>query len=83
MNNACPITVLMMPVYYINDVTVTSDDIQKAKDSWGLIITDSSPAFLMRKKESDYDNQSCISWFYSVFYARLFNVHPMVSEMGE
>lgn len=29
------------------------------------------------KKDPNFHQASCISWFYSIFYERLFDVHPM------
>eukprot|EP00341_Mesodinium_pulex_P016249 CAMPEP_0116963160 /NCGR_PEP_ID=MMETSP0467-20121206/47735_1 /TAXON_ID=283647 /ORGANISM="Mesodinium pulex, Strain SPMC105" /LENGTH=233 /DNA_ID=CAMNT_0004651715 /DNA_START=21 /DNA_END=722 /DNA_ORIENTATION=- len=75
------IIVLMMPVYYIHDGAVTKEDIEVARQSWGYIIEDKSPAFIENKKNPDFDQSSCISWFYGIFYERLFNVHPMCQPL--
>lgn len=48
-----------------------------AKKSWNLVIEDRSPAFAEQKTNPEFEHNTCISWFYSIFYERLFNVHPM------
>ena len=73
--NVC--TVLMMPVYYIHDVDVMAEDLRLAKSIWDYIIDDKSPAFIKMKEDPTFEQNSCISWFYTIFYERLFNVHPM------
>jgi hemoglobin-like flavoprotein len=57
---------------------ITDTDINLAKSVWSSIIEDRSPLYLEEKmKDSNFPHSSCISWFYSIFYDRLFNVHPM------
>lgn len=76
--NAREIILLMMPVYYINDAVISDRDLTLAKGAWLQIIEDRSEEYLKQKREDpSFDHASCISWFYSVFYARLFNIHPM------
>mmetsp|Transcript_20893 Transcript_20893/g.21562 ORF Transcript_20893/g.21562 Transcript_20893/m.21562 type:complete len:211 (-) Transcript_20893:45-677(-) len=71
------IILLMMPVYYTHDAVVGDHELQLAKISWSYIIEDKSPAFHEVKKDPNFHQASCISWFYSIFYERLFDVHPM------
>ncbi len=73
---------IMMPVYYIHNPEVTLDDIQHASMSWKLITDDLSLEF-QRRKGSDptFTHYSCISWFFSNFYARLFDVHPLCRSL--
>lgn len=70
------ILMLMMPVYYIRDCVVTPEDIEAVKVGWNLIIKDNTEPYKELKKNKNCEYSSCISWFYSLFYDRLFNVHP-------
>lgn len=67
----------MMPVYYIHDAQVTVEEIQLARHTWKLIISDQCPNYLVVCQNIDFEHPSCISWFYFMFYNRLFDVHPM------
>lgn len=72
------IILLMMPVYYTHDAAIGEKELHLAKLSWGYVIEDKSPAYLEKKKnDPNFHQASCISWFYSIFYERLFDVHPM------
>mmetsp|Transcript_9930 Transcript_9930/g.10431 ORF Transcript_9930/g.10431 Transcript_9930/m.10431 type:complete len:223 (+) Transcript_9930:107-775(+) len=71
------IVLLMMPVYFIPQAEVISRDINSCQDVWNLILDDRSPAYLEYIKKANPPPTSCIVWFYSVFYERLFNVHPL------
>jgi len=75
---------MLMPLYYVRNVVVTSDDIDRAKASWQLIIDGNIPAFepvysnnsLILHSEPLKPIESCISWFTNIFYSRLFDVNP-------
>jgi hemoglobin-like flavoprotein len=61
-----------------HNAVVSDRELSLAKASWNLIIEDKSPAYVQQKASNpNFDHASCISWFYSVFYDRLFDVHPM------
>ena len=72
---------VMMPVYYTEE-EITEQDLNLAIDCWQHIVSDTSPEFKM-KKETDpsFQFSSCVSWFFSNFYARLFDVHPMCRSL--
>jgi hemoglobin-like flavoprotein len=72
---------IMMPVYYIHDAEVTSEDIAEAAASWKLITDDTSKEFKRKKLNPSFTYFSCISWFFSLFYARLFDVHPLCKPL--
>jgi hemoglobin-like flavoprotein len=73
---------IMMPVYYIHNVEVVEADIQHAAASWKLIIDDKSVEFKRRKeKHPNFTHFSCISWFFSNFYSRLFDIHPLCKSL--
>lgn len=73
---------IMMPVYYVHDASVGQGDIDQAAASWKLITDDTSPEFLRKKATSKhFTYYSCISWFFSLFYSRLFDVHPLCKPL--
>ena len=73
---------VMMPVYYVHNAVVTVEEIELAKDCWSLIVEDKSAEFLVKKKEDpSFHYYSCISWFFSSFYDRLFDVHPLCKPL--
>jgi hemoglobin-like flavoprotein len=71
------ILMLMMPVYYISDAVVTQADLDSVKVGWNMIIKDCTPPYLNMKQDPNFEYNSCISWFYTIFYDRLFDVHPV------
>ena len=96
------IVLLMMPVYYIPQVEVTSNDILACQNVWNLILDEKSIEYQNYLKtitiaaaatttiatttitsttvattNNTIQPKSCIEWFYSIFYDRLFNVHPL------
>lgn len=72
------IVLLMMPVYYIPKAEVTTRDITACQNVWNLIVEDKSDAFTeFKKNDPSSAPETCIIWFYHVFYERLFNVHPL------
>ena len=72
------VVALVMPMYYMRDAVVTDEDIANAKSSWQVIMTDISDAFHVTKTgDPNFTHFTCISWFFSCFYSRLFDVHPL------
>ena len=74
------LTMLMMPPYYIKNVLVTDEDIGLARASWKLVIDGTSENFLHLKDKPGFDAPSCLTWFYDIFYKRLFDVNPSVKK---
>lgn len=73
---------IMLPVYYIHDADVLQADIDIASESWKLIIDDKSDEFKLKKAtDTTFNHYSCISWFFSSFYGRLFDVHPLCKPL--
>lgn len=66
---------LVMPLYYTHDA-VEEEDLDRARVSWHHIIDDTSPAFIERKTDPNFQELSCLSYFFNTFYGRLFDVHP-------
>ena len=65
----------MLPLYYTSD-TVTNEDIELARTSWNLIINDASTRYKELSSRRIVSQPSSISWFYTTFYNRLFDIHP-------
>jgi hemoglobin-like flavoprotein len=80
-SNRQEIIEIMMPVYYLNNTHVTSEDIRIAKESWSLITDDQSQEFLQQKLNNEFQFSSCIGWFYIIYYARLFDIHPLCKPL--
>ncbi len=66
---------LVMPLYYTTD-PVEEEDITRGRISWNLIVDDTSPEFLLKKGTPECSDISALSWFFTIFYNRLFDVHP-------
>lgn len=69
------IIALMMPMYYIPDNTVTFADIDFLRDIWQRIMTNNTYPY-QRLRRTVTESDSCLSWFYSVFFNRLFAIYP-------
>mmetsp|Transcript_18267 Transcript_18267/g.18341 ORF Transcript_18267/g.18341 Transcript_18267/m.18341 type:complete len:220 (-) Transcript_18267:490-1149(-) len=67
---------LMMPPYYIKNVIVTDSDIAVGRLSWKKISDGSSQAYMAMKESPDFTESSCLTWFYSEFYGRMFDINP-------
>eukprot|EP01041_Mallomonas_annulata_P008150 gene8151-16758_t len=73
---------LVMPAYYMNYVKIAPEDIVIARESWGYIINNTSPAFIAMKNCNEMENSfSCLVWFYNSFYDRLFEVGPTARSL--
>ncbi len=74
---------LMMPVFYSSD-NITDEELTAAQRSWEMILNNTAPAFVeKRKSDSEFRMKftTCIMYFAEVFYARLFDVHPMARNL--
>jgi hypothetical protein len=71
---------LMMPLYFTNE-KISQDEHESAKSSWNLILNDTSPKYLLLKKDAEFEYSSCITYFYDSFYARLFELHPLAKGL--
>lgn len=72
---------IMMPVYYVHNAEPNEEDIAAAAASWKLITDDTSAEFQRKKLNPKFTYFSCISWFFSLFYSRLFDVHPLCKPL--
>ena len=68
------------PVYYTTDA-VTVEDLVASQQTWNHIINNTAPKYVEMKSDKDFGYVSCISWFYTVFYNRLFDVHPVCKPL--
>lgn len=73
---------LMLPIYFTN-AKLTKDDIMLAKNSWDIIATGTCPKFVFSKLtfKEKFPFESAVSWFQSVYFNRLFDVHPLCRGM--
>ena len=77
---------LVYPLYYTTE-PVTDEDISLAKSIWNSILDNSAATFqrhLRKSSNGDTTNTeenilfpSCMVMFYSYFYERLFDIHPV------
>lgn len=67
---------LMLPVYY-DDSPITNVEMELASNTWKLILTNTSPEFMAKRKDPTFPYPTCIMYFYNSFYERLFDIHPM------
>jgi hypothetical protein len=65
----------MMPAYFTNE-KITSEEYEKTKISWNLILNNTAANYLLLKQDKSFESSSCISFFYDSFYLRLFELHP-------
>ncbi len=72
---------LFMPGYYIHNAQVDDNDVANAKLGWNFIIKDTAPNYLKAKEHPDCPFASCISYFYTTFYERLFEIHPTCKDL--
>mmetsp|Transcript_22680 Transcript_22680/g.20597 ORF Transcript_22680/g.20597 Transcript_22680/m.20597 type:complete len:261 (+) Transcript_22680:32-814(+) len=71
---------IMMPLYYTHD-KLTKEDVERASLSWNNILNNQSFKFLNEIKSRKLNIKSCKEWFETVFYQRLFDVHPLSKYM--
>jgi len=73
---------LVLPVYYTED-SLNAAEVTDAKFVWDAILNDTAPAYLAKKKDVSFQEEygSCVTWFFSMFYTRLFDVHPSAKVM--
>ena len=58
----------LFPSYMILDALVTEHDLEKARESWRMIVDDESPEFKRLKGTEGFDKTSCLTWFFDQFY---------------
>ena len=69
----------LFPVYFV-DEPLTVEEVALASHSWELIGDDLSPQWLKMKTEGAAQTvkyRGCQEWFQTIFYERLFDVHPV------
>eukprot|EP01041_Mallomonas_annulata_P014720 gene14720-31293_t len=70
---------IAFPDYYIDNVVVTDDDIRLASRPWKILISgENTLPYLTLKavKSRTFQYTSSLTWFYSAFYGRLFELSP-------
>jgi hemoglobin-like flavoprotein len=66
---------LVLPLYFTTD-PITPTDLGAARASWNLILNDGAPGYIRMKADPNFTEISCLTYFYSTFYGRLFDIHP-------
>ena len=66
---------LLLPVWY-TDEKISEDEIQLARQSWNLILQDTSEEFQRLKGTEGFQYHSAVVWFFDTFYNRFYDVHP-------
>lgn len=66
---------LMLPIYYTT-AEVTTVEYEIVSNCWTLILTNAAPGFLSLRKDPNFKFPTSISFFYKIFYSRLFDIHP-------
>ena len=73
---------LILPLYY-SEEDIVKEEVDRAQVAWDKILNDTAPAYVARKADRSFAEEypSCATWFFSEFYARLFDVHPAAKPM--
>lgn len=70
----------MMPLYYTRNDPLTAEDCQAVRSSWNMIVQNQVSKYLTLQRSGVVVHDQCLSWFYAVFYERLFYVHPLAQN---
>jgi len=68
---------LIMPMYFIKNVVVNSEDITLAKNGWDLLLSGNLPAYIESRSNASDDARDVLPWFSKILYDRLFDVNPI------
>lgn len=71
---------LMFPVYFMEG-TLSDEELKVAEDTWTMILNDKAPQYLEKRNSPSFLYANCIMYFYSLFYTRLFDVHPVAKGL--
>lgn len=71
---------LMLPIYYTSE-SITDAELEMAKKAWAVIMNNTAPEFLRLKQSPDFPHATCIKYFYSKFYERFFDIHPLARDL--
>ena len=66
---------LLLPVWYTTE-PISPEDIKMTKDSWNMILQDTSEEFQRLKGTEGFQYHSAVVWFFDTFYNRFYDVHP-------
>lgn len=70
---------ILMPVYYLQD-PITPHDIEIALQTWRHVLDQTAPNYVAHVNSGEtFPYESCAHWFHTLFYQRLFDVHPVRS----
>ncbi|RYH01308.1 hypothetical protein EON65_48480 [archaeon] len=73
---------LMFPVYY-TDKELTDSELKLATKSWQMILNCTAPEYVSHRIADpvNFDYNHSMVYFYSKFYERLFEVHPLARPL--
>ena len=66
---------LMMPVYFTSD-DATEKDLEYFRECWNAIVLNHCPQYKRMYRTYKTNCETCLSWFFHIFFHRLFLVHP-------
>ena len=71
-----------MPVFYTEAIP-NDNEHAIAHQSWQYILNNTSPVFQRAKASNspEFTCSTCICFFYTTFYKRLFDTHPLAEEL--
>lgn len=71
---------LMLPIYYTTEL-LTDEELELAKTAWNIVLNSSAPEFIRLKQNPAFPFDTCVKYFYSNFYQRLFDIHPLAKDL--
>lgn len=71
---------IMLPVYYLDD-EVTHAELEIAKENWNCISFDSTEVYQLKRSDPNFTYNSAMDYFITLFYTRLFDVHPVSRDL--
>lgn len=70
---------ILMPTFYLSS-SLTLDELDEVRSSWEMVES-GSPLFLqMKAMNTSFEFDNGREWFFSLFFQRLFDVHPVRIE---
>lgn len=71
---------IMLPVYFV-DEEMTDQEIKLVDDNWSAILYDSTLVYKEKRQDPTFTYNSAATYFFALFYNRLFDVHPVSRDL--
>lgn len=71
----------VMPSFYIEDHSITKEDLNAVVKSWMLIINNKSALYLKLKAEKEFHFEDEVIWFGTVFYEYFVRIYPAAAVL--